>query len=163
MGFLSRIIGKDLDAGRHSINEHAPLAPTQADIPRPTNPGDYHSVRSIPYLDRPRYFSEAEANALQELAKKKAAGAKHTEKALAAMESIEASDTKVHELYYQYRGKVAELELKKLGANASYASKLHGLRPGYAGLQAKIRKAETGANQRIQKLRASLYGGNSDD
>lgn len=159
MGFLSKFLGKDLDAGNHAIKEDAALSPTHDEVFRPGRPGEFHSIRSIPLLDRPRYFTEGEAAALQAIAKQKAAGVKHTEKALAAMESIEGSDTKVHELYYGYRGKVAETELQKLKANTDYAAKLHGLRPGYAGLQSRIRKADMGASNKIAKLRASLYKG----
>ncbi|MEG4575508.1 hypothetical protein QUA56_22945 [Microcoleus sp. N3A4] len=144
--------------GGHAIDKSKVLAATDAGVITPTNPGNFGSVRSVPVVPAPRYFTKDEADGLKELAKEKVDGARQSKRGYKALTKIEAADKTVHKEHRKYEGAVAENELGKVRANAGLAKKLHGLRPGYARLGLGIDKADSDARTRIDAIKAKLTG-----
>jgi hypothetical protein len=63
-------------------------------------------------------------------------------------------------LHRRYEGGIAENELRKVKANTTYATGLHGLREGYAKQGARIDKADSNARESIDAIKAKLTGAN---
>ena len=147
--------------GNHSIDKSRVLASTDAAAISPTNPGNFGSIRSVPVVPAPRYFSKDEADGLKDLAKEKAEGARQAKRGYKALGKIEQADAVVHKEHRKYEAVVADNELKKVRSNAGLAKKLHGLRPGYARLGLGIDKADSDARTRIDAIRAKLTGGSN--
>jgi hypothetical protein len=147
--------------GGHAIDKSKVLAATDAAVITPTNPGNFGSIRSVPVVPAPRYFTKDEADGLKELAKEKADGAKQAKRGYKALGKIEQADATVHKEHRKYESVVADNELKKMRSNAGLAKKLHGLRPGYARLGLGIDKAESDARTRIDAIKARLTGGSN--
>lgn len=145
--------------GSHAIDKSKVLAHTDAAVITPTNPGNFGSIRSVPVVPAPRYFTKDEADGVKELAKEKTEGARNSKRAYKALGKIEAADAVVHKEHRKYEGVVADQELKKVRSNAGLAKKLHGLTPGYARLGLGIDKAESDARTRIDAIKAKLTGG----
>ncbi|MEG4121849.1 hypothetical protein QUA43_30830 [Microcoleus sp. N9_B4] len=146
--------------GGHNIDKATALKATSADAISPMNPGNFASgERSVPIVPAPRYFDKEEAAAMKTLATEKEKGAKYSKKAYEALGRIEAADAKVHKHHRKYEGVVATNELRKVRANAGLAKHLHGLRPGYARLDARIDKADSNARADIDAIKAQLTGG----
>ena len=145
--------------GGHAIDKSRVLAATDAGAISPLNPGNFGSIRSVPVVPAPRYFTREEADGLKDLAKEKADGAKQAKRGYKALGKIEESDATVHKEHRKYEGVVAENELKKVRGNAGLAKKLHALRPGYARLGLGIDKAENDARVRIDAIKAKLTAG----
>lgn len=146
--------------GSHAINKSKVLAQTDATVITPNTPGNFGSIRSVPVVPAPRYFSKDEADGVKELAKEKTEGARNSKRAYKALGKIEAADAVVHKEHRKYEGVVADQELKKVRSNAGLAKKLHGLTPGYARLGLGIDKAESDARVRIDAIKAKLTGAN---
>ncbi|MEG4037562.1 hypothetical protein QUA03_27535, partial [Microcoleus sp. S36b_A4] len=134
-------------------------AATDAAAISPINPGNFGSIRSVPVVPAPRYFTKDEADGLKDLAKEKTDGARQSKRAYKALGKVEAADAVVHKEHRKYEGVVAENELKKVRGNAGLAKKLHALRPGYARLGLGIDKAENDARTRIDAIKAKLTAG----
>ena len=145
--------------GGHAIDKSKVLAQTDAAVITPTNPGNFGSIRSVPVVPAPRYFTKDEADGLKELAKEKTEGARNAKRGYKALGKIEAADAVVHKEHRKYEGVVADQELKKVRANTGLAKKLHTLRPGYARLGLGIDKADSDARTRIDEIKAKLTGG----
>lgn len=145
--------------GNHSIDKSRVLAATDAAAISPINPGNFGSIRSVPVVTEPRYFTKDEADAVKDLAKEKAEGARNSKRAYKALRKIEAADATVHKEHRKYEGVVADQELKKVRANSGLAKKLHALRPGYARLGLGIDKADSDARTRIDAIKAKLTAG----
>ena len=145
--------------GGHAIDKSRVLAATDAGAISPLNPGNFGSIRSVPVVPAPRYFTREEADGLKDLAKEKADGAKQAKRGYKALGKIEEADATVHKEHRKYEGVVAENELKKVRGNAGLAKKLHALRPGYARLGLGIDKAENDARVRIDAIKAKLTAG----
>jgi len=145
--------------GSHAIDKSRVLAQTDAAAITPTSPGNFGSIRSVPVVPEPRYFSKEEADAVKKLAQEKTEGARHSKKAYKALGKIEKADATVHKSHRKYEGEVATNELTKVRSNAGLAKKLHGLTPGYARLGLGIDKAENDARVRIDAIKAKLTGG----
>jgi hypothetical protein len=145
----------------HAIDKSKVLAATAPGVITPNNPGNFGSIRTIPVVPEPRYFSREEKDAVKELKKEKVEGAQITVQTYKALAQIEEADAKVHKAHRKYQGAVAENELKKVRSNAGLAKKLHGLRPGYARLGMGIDKADSDARTRIDAIRAKLTGGSN--
>ncbi|MEG4918610.1 hypothetical protein [Microcoleus sp. B7-D4] len=169
MSLQLKLFGGNSDAGKlsatndghHAIDKSKVLAATDAGAISPTSPGNFGSIRSIPVIAAPRYFSKDEADAVKDLAKEKVEGARNSKRAYKALGKIEAADASVHKEHRKYEGVVADNELRKLRSNAGLAKKLHGLTPGYARLGLGIDKAENDSRSRIDAIKAKLTGGNS--
>jgi len=146
--------------GGHAIDKSKVLASTDTSVITPLNPGNFSSIRSVPVVPAPRYFTREEADAMKDLAKQKTDGARQSKRAYKALGKIEVADKTVHKEHRKYEGVVAENELGKVRANAGLAKKLHGLRPGYARLGLGIDKAESDARTRIDEIKAKLTGAN---
>lgn len=146
--------------GNHAIDKSRVLAATDAAAISPTNPGNFESIRSVPVVPAPRYFTKDEADGVKELAKEKTEGARNSKRAYKALGKIEAADAIVHKEHRKYEGVVADQELKKVRGNAGLAKKLHNLRPGYARLGLGIDKADSDARTRIDAIKAKLTGAN---
>lgn len=167
MSLQLRLFGGNSDGGKlastndggHAIDKSRVLAATDAGAISPLNPGNFGSIRSVPVVPAPRYFTREEADGLKDLAKEKADGAKQAKRGYKALGKIEESDATVHKEHRKYEGVVAENELKKVRGNAGLAKKLHALRPGYARLGLGIDKAENDARVRIDAIKAKLTAG----
>ena len=145
--------------GSHAIDKSKVLASTDTSVLTPLNPGKFSSIRSVPVVPDPRYFTKEEADAMKVLAKGKTDGARQSKRAYKALTKIEAADKTVHKEHRKYEGAVAENELGKKRADAGLAKKLHGMRPSYARLGLGIDKADSDARTRIDAIKAKLTGG----
>jgi len=147
--------------GSHAIDKSKVLASTDTSVITPLNPGNFSSIRSVPVVPDPRYFTKEEADAMKGLAKEKADGARQSKRAYKSLAKIEAADKTVHKEHRKYEGAVAENELGKKRSDAGLAKKLHGMRPGYARLGLGINKADSDARSRIDAIKAKLTGGSN--
>jgi hypothetical protein len=147
--------------GNHAIDKLKVLAQTDALVITPNNPGNFSSIRSVPVVPDPRYFTKEEADAMKGLAHEKTNGARQSKRAYKSLAKIEAADKTVHKEHRKYEGAVAENELGKKRSDAGLAKKLHGLRPGYARLGLGIDKADSDARTRIDAIKAKLTGGSN--
>jgi hypothetical protein len=142
--------------GGHSIDKSKALTATSAEALSPMNPGKFASgKRSVPIIEAPRYFEKDEAVAMEGLAKEKEKGVKYSKRAYSAALRIDTADTKVHKLHRRYEGGIAKNELRKVKANTTYATGLHGLRFGYAKQGARIDKADSNARESMMLLKPS--------
>ena len=158
MGTMTRLFGGDSsDAISHKSDKL--MAPTDASVITPLNPGNFNSIRTAPVADTPRYFDKEEANKLKELSKDKTESARYAKKAYKSMGQIEVADAKVHKAHRGYEKVVATGELTKKKADVGLAKHLHSLRPGYARLGVGLEKAENRATERIEAIKAKLLGG----
>ena len=144
--------------GNHAIDKSKVLAQTDALVITPNNPGNFSSIRSVPVVPNPRYFTKEEADAMKGLAKEKTNGARQSKRVYKFLAKIEAADKTVHKEHRKYEGVVAENELGKKRSDAGLAKKLHGLRPGYARLGLGIDKADSDARTRIDEIKTKLTG-----
>ncbi len=147
--------------GNHAIDKSKVLASTDTSVITPLNPGNFSSVRSVPVVPDPRYFTKEEADAMRGLAKEKTDGARQSKRAYKSLAKIEAADKTVHQQHRKYEGAVAENELGKKRSDAGLAKKLHGLRPGYTRLGLGIDKADSDARTRIDAIKTKLTGGSN--
>jgi len=167
MSLQLRLFGGDQSAadklvnnfGNHAINKSKVLASTDASVITPLNPGNFGSVRTVPVVPAPRYFTKEEADAMKGLAKEKTDGARQSKRAYKSLAKIEAADKTVHQQHRKYEGAVAENEFGKKRADTGLAKKLHSMRPGYARLGLGINKADSDARTRIDEIKIKLTGG----
>ncbi|MGB7891063.1 MAG: hypothetical protein WCF82_03930 [Microcoleus sp.] len=167
MSLQLRLFGGNSDAGKltasndggHAIDKSKVLASTDASAITPLNPGNFSSIRSVPVVPAPRYFTKEEADAMKDLAKDKTDGAKQSKRAYEALRKVEEADAKVHRHHRKYEGVVADNELGKKRSDTRLAKHLHSLRPGYARLGLGIDKADSDARTRIDAIKAKLTGG----
>ena len=145
--------------GSHALDKSKVLARTDDRVITPLTPGNFDSVRSVPVVPAPRYFTKEEADAMKGLAKEKTDGARQSKRAYKAWTKIEAADKTVHKEHRKYEGAVAENELGKKRSDAGLAKKLHSMRPGYARPGLGIDKADSDARTRIDEIKAKLTGG----
>jgi hypothetical protein len=144
--------------GNHAIDKSKVLSSTDTSVITPLNPGNFSSIRSVPVVPDPRYFTKEEADAMKGLAKEKTDGARQSKRAYKSLAKIEEADKTVHKEHRKYEGAVAENELGKKRADTGLAKKLHGMRPGYARLGLGIDKADSNARTRIDAIKAKLTG-----
>jgi len=144
--------------GSHAIDKSKVLAQTDAGVITPNTPGNFSSIRSVPVVSDPRYFTKEEADAMKGKALEKTDGARQSKRAYKALTKIEVADKTVHKEHRKYEGAVAQNELGKKRADVGLAKKLHGLRPGYARLGLGIDKADSDARTRIDAIKAKLTG-----
>jgi hypothetical protein len=147
--------------GNHVIDKSKVLASTDALVITPNTPGNFSSIRSVPVVPDPRYFTKEEADAMKGLAKEKTNGARQSKHAYKSLAKIEAADKTVHKEHRKYEGAVAENELGKKRSDAGLAKKLHSMRPDYARLGLGIDKADSDARTRINAIKAKLTGGSN--
>jgi len=147
--------------GSHAIDKLKVLASTDTSVITPLNPGNFSSIRSVPVVPDPRYFTKEEADAMKGLAYEKTNGARQSKRAYKSLARIEAADKTVHKEHRKYEGAVAQNELGKKRADVGLAKKLHGMRPGYARLGLGIDKADSNARTRIDAIKAKLTGGSN--
>lgn len=145
--------------GSHAIDKSKVLVQTDAGVITPNTPGNFSSIRSVPVVPNPRYFTKEEADAMKGLAKEKTDGARQSKRAYKALTKVEVADKTVHQQHRKYEGAVAENELGKKRSDAGLAKKLHSMRPGYARLGLGIDKADSNARTRINEIKAKLTGG----
>jgi hypothetical protein len=166
MSLQLRLFGGNTDAGKsnssndgnHAIDKSKVLAKTDFGVITPNSPGNFSSIRSVPVVPEPRYFTKEEADALKVLAKEKTDGARQSKRVYKFLGKIEAADKTVHQQHRKYEGAVAQNELGKKRADTGLAKKLHGLRPGYARLGLGIDKADSDARTRIDEIKTKLTG-----
>lgn len=166
MGILARITDKikgnksssSLTAGGHAIDKNIVLKPTDPTVINPTNPGTWESVRTAPIVEKPRYFTKPEADAIKKIATEKTEGARQAQRAYKSLGKIEKADATVHKAHRKYQGAVADNELTKLRSNARLGRKLHGQRPEYVRMSNGLERAEQSAQTRIDELKAKAKG-----
>src|SRR4028119_677527 len=169
MSLQLRLFGGNSDAGKvttnndggHAIDKSKVLAATDAGVITPNSPGNFSSIRSVPVVPNPRYFTKEEADAMKGLAHEKTNGARQSKRAYKSLAKIEAADKTVHKDHRKYEGAVAENELGKKRSDAGLAKKLHSMRPGYARLGLGIDKADSDARTRIDAIKAKLTRGSN--
>ena len=149
---------KDSNDGGHAIDKSIVLASTDDRVITPLNPGNFGSVRSVPVVPAPRYFTKEEADAMKGKALEKTNSARQSKRAYKSLAKIEAADKTVHQQHRKYEGAVAENELGKKRADTGLAKKLHSMRPGYARLGLGIDLADSDARTRIDEIKAKLTG-----
>jgi hypothetical protein len=148
-----------LTHGGHGMTHSTILAPTSTDAISPLNPGKFTAAdRSVPIIEKPRYFTEEEADLMKTLAKEKTDGARQAKRAYEAVGKIEKADAKIHKHHRKYEGVVADNELTKKRADARLGKHLHGLRPAYARLGMRLDQAADNADIRIGEIKAKLQG-----
>jgi hypothetical protein len=148
--------GQLANNGSHNLDTNKVLATTDNAVPTPMN-ADFSSIRTAPVVEKPRYFTKQEAEALKALSKEKRIMAEASRTAYAALRSVDNSDTEVHTVHRRYQGKIARNELEKQQANAELAKKLHNTRSGYAELHSQVETANVAATNAINAIRNS-YG-----
>jgi len=149
---------KDSNDGGHAIDKAKVLASTDDRVITPLTPGNFGSVRTVPVVPAPRYFTKEEADAMKGLAKEKTDGARQSKRAYKSLTKIEAADKTVHKEHRKYEGAAADNELGKKRSDVGLAKKLHGMRPGYARLGLGIDKADSDARTQIDEIKAKLTG-----
>jgi hypothetical protein len=167
MSLQLRLFGGKSDAGKvrasndgnHAIDKSKVLESTDKSVITPLTPGNFGSVRTVPVVPAPRYFTKEEADAMKGLAKEKTNGARQSKRAYKSLTKIEVADKTVHKEHRKYEGVVAENELGKKRADTGLAKKLHSMRPGYARLGLGIDKADSDARTRIDEIKTKLTGG----
>lgn len=142
--------------GGHTINLDRVMAPTDASVINPMNPGNFTSIRSKEIIQAPRYFTKEESQQLKLEASQKTVGAAHTRKAYKSLGRIEQADTRVHQAHRNYEGTVSESELDKKRSDAKLAKKLHTQRPQYTRLGRSVERADNAANTRVLDLTAQI-------
>jgi hypothetical protein len=169
MSLQLRLFGDNSDArkltvsndGSHAIEKSKVLTQTDAGVITPNTPGNFSSIRSVPVVPDPRYFTKEEADAMKGKALEKTDGTRQSKRAYKSLAKIEVADKTVHKEHRKYEGAVAANELGKKRADAGLAKKLHGMRPGYARLGLGIDKADSDARTRIDEIKAKLTGGSN--
>ena len=166
MGLLSRITsikphvappsGKLTQDGGHALNKNTILRHTTPDAISPMQPGNWSSLRSVPVVKDPRYFTREESNALAELRSQKREQLGATKSAYKSLGKVEEYDAEVVKHHRKYQGKVADGELTKLKANARLARHLHAIRPDYARLGAGLERSEKSADRQVEVLKATI-------
>jgi hypothetical protein len=151
----------DSNDGSHAIDKSKVLASTDNRVITPLNPGNFGSVRTVPVVPAPRYFTKEEADAMKGLAHEKTDGARQAKRAYKALSKIEAADKTVHQQHRKYESAVSVNELGKKRADVGLAKKLHSMRPGYARLGLGIDKADSDARTRIDEIKTKLTGGSN--
>ena len=145
--------------GSHAIDKSVVMKATSADAISPLNPGKFVAAeRSVPIIEKPRYFTQEEADAMKELAKQKTDGAKQAKRGYEAAAKIEEADAKVHKYHRGYEAAVADGELKKKRADVRLGKHLHHQRPAYARLGMSLDQATSNAETRIGEIKAKLQG-----
>jgi hypothetical protein len=161
MGFMTKVFGSKIaptntSTDSHNINKGHARGNTDSAVRSPQN-ADFSSIRSVPVVTQPRYFTATETGALQNLAKQKREQAQLAQSAYRALRSIDNADTEVHETHRRYQGRLARNEVSKLQANAKLAEQLHGLRPEYERLGQRVETADRNASDAINAIRQT-YG-----
>ena len=112
---------KDSNDGGHAIDKSIVLASTDKSVITPLNPGNFNSVRSVPVVPTPRYFTKEEADAMKGLAHEKTDGARQSKRAYKSLAKIEAADKTVHKEHRKYESAVSVNELGKKRADVGLA------------------------------------------
>lgn len=122
----------------------------------PINPGGFGTVRTLPLVPAPRYFTKAEADQMRQMAKQKRKDAIATRSAYKALASSEESDALAHVSHRAYEGVSAASELKKKQADAQLARQLHSQRATYSRLHYGLELAGQQAQLRIQAAQEQM-------
>ncbi len=169
MGLMKQLFGGNQSAesstggglvhdGSHAIDKSKVMTATAPGVISPQSPGNFSSIRSVPVVPAPRYFTEEEADAMKSLAKEKTDGARQSKRAYEALGKVEEADAKVHKHHRKYEGVVADNELVKKRADARLGKHLHAQRPAYARLGMSLDQAASNADTRIGEIKAKLQG-----
>jgi hypothetical protein len=113
-------------------------------------------MRSVPVVPAPRYFNRGEAAALTQLANQKQQQVTTTRQAYKALRNVERADASTTELHRGYQRTVANVELRKKGADVGLANHLHGQRTQYAILSGTLQQADGNATTAIGGYMATV-------
>jgi hypothetical protein len=162
MGLWNTFTGSDSkgqkgnNTGGHNIQKSNVLRPTDGQAFSPENPGNFGTVRSIPVIQNPRYFTVEEAQAIEKFRDQRKEQLAATKRAYKAVTEVDGYDVEVQVTHNKYAEKIAGNEVKKLTSNAAYAKKLHALRPAYARLSAELDKAEVQMDRRVGEIYSEI-------
>src|SRR4028118_824358 len=78
--------------GSHAIDKSKVLAQTNAGVITPNSLGNFSSIRSVPVVPDPRYFTKEEADAMKGKALEKTDGARQSKRVYKFLAKIEAVD-----------------------------------------------------------------------
>ncbi len=162
MGIWNTFTGRDSkgqsgrNTGRHNIPKSNVLRPTDEQAFSPENPGKFGSVRSIPVIESPRYFTPEEALAIEKFRDQRKEQLAATKRAYKAVTEVDGYDVEVLQEHNKYAEKIAGNEVKKLTSNAAYAKKINALRPAYARLSAELDKAEVQMDRRVGEIYSEI-------
>ncbi len=148
MGFLTRL----LNSGNHAIQADQTLDPTRADAITPSRPGSLETIQTVPTLPRPRYFGEAEARALSQMAEQRQQDLQHSKVAYESLQDLENADTQIHLLHRNYQTTAANGELKRKQADTKYSQHLHAQRPAYADLTSGLGMTVEAMDARVKEI-----------
>ena len=162
MGILSNLTGSKSGGsaieGGHSISSGSLLQQTTSSAINPTKPGNLTNVRTHKVVDRPRVFTQAEADQLSLNEAIASHIIQHTKRAYRALGKQEGHDASLQETYRDYQTKVATAEMRKVRSNAKLGKVLHGMRAAYAQMGFGMQQVEMGANQRVAEIKARILG-----
>ena len=71
--------------------------------------GNFSSIRSVPVVPDPRYFTKEEADAMKGLAKDKTDGARQSKRVYKFLGKIGAADKTVHQQHRKYEGRLLKM------------------------------------------------------
>ena len=152
MGLLSELKkGSKVEIGKTNLTTDTILEVDEVAI-TPTNAGEFGIYRTTPVLDKPRSFSQKEANAITQLAAKRKIEAQATKKAVNALMQVKNADVTEHKAYNQYRGHEAAKTYQQVKDNAQTGNRIAGLASKYNSLHQSVEhrlQMEEAKNQAI--------------
>lgn len=151
---LTRLIGGPPTGQASSGNalataETSALQHSHPDVPTPSQPGNFHSLRTIGLQTSPRFYTKQEATSIKELASQRKKEVGYTRTAYKALSDIDNAETEVEGMHYDYLKTVASNEAKRLKAKTGLMRKLHSLRVVYDSLGQQIQSSQQLADHRI--------------
>lgn len=161
MSALARIIGGK-PSGSASGGNNLAVAKTNAlqhthpDVPTPSHPGNFHSLRTMAVQVSPQFFTKEEAEELRTTASQRKKEVGYSKTAYKALTDIDDAETEVEGLHYDYLKSVAGNESKRLKAKVGLVSKLHRLRTTYDGLSQRVMVAQGLADKAIASNRQAF-------
>jgi hypothetical protein len=160
MGLLTAMFNKGsvTQKGDHTITVDQLLGVDDQAI-TPTNAGDFGVLRTVPVLKQPRSFTQKEANALEQLAVKRALESRATNQAIGSLKAIKNSDTSEHLAFNDYRTHEARKTLTQVKSNAEAGNAIASLSSKYAALNESVSHrlaVETAKKQAISGMSESF-------
>ncbi|NET40849.1 hypothetical protein [Okeania sp. SIO2B3] len=164
MGLLKQYFGNDskktssktLGSGSHAINKDDIISGGVMSRFSPDNTPDWQGIQSVPVVPSARYMTPAEAKALTAHRKQLAEAKKASRVGYQELQRIDKYDTKVVSYHSRYAKSNAREGLKQTRQLAGVGRTLHSLRPGYAGINTGLQRAENSAQQQIERIANNL-------
>ncbi len=142
--------------GNHAINKDEIIAGGALGRFSPEHTPTWQGIQSVPTVDQARYMSTEEAKALTAHRKQLAEAKKAARVGYQELQRIDKYDTQVVNYYSRYAKSNAREGLKQTRKLAGIGRTLHSLRPGYAGINTGLQKADNSAQQQIEAIANTL-------